>query len=532
MSSQTLTRQGTRSDLKWQEKVSKRRTERQLPIGHGEYTVLYPPGLAKMALGLAENLGDNLPVLCTDDIFSGGSIDETGLAWERFPSGDPNIKLRVDLIRDRHVVLLMNHDTIFLFEQLAVILFLQRFNVPHAKEQYARGKWKQTMADGAYDSCSVASLTIVVPWYRHCQMERTSRWTVTTGKWDNGKPDGEFVDVPTCQSFAAMLSALPLPPPARCAAPPPPQQLLLLDIHEYEDLEATLNSTGRWANRRREYDYVRGLGTYFASPFDRFLSTVLQPRVQEDPRRAFIVFPDHGAHRRFYQMVHRCIPGIQYENILWIDKTRVGADIVQAKSFSFVDAAGAEHPKTSNFPPGTFVLLADDFTNSGSTLFGGAEVIRTHADGAIKVCAYVSHYVAKYDRATVSKFVDKLYAGGALDEFHCSDSIPNVVAWLKEDAKLKMEAGAPQRVHVMQLAPLIGEWIKENHAATPRTPRREDAPPPPPPSEISIGSPRAVFGSGSGSDGGGGGGGGSGALASLAWLVLGIAVGLALGSRR
>ena len=101
MSSQTLTRQGTRSDLKWQEKVSKRRTERQLPIGHGEYTVLYPPGLAKMALGLAENLGDNLPVLCTDDIFSGGSIDETGLAWERFPSGDPNIKLRVDLIRDR-----------------------------------------------------------------------------------------------------------------------------------------------------------------------------------------------------------------------------------------------------------------------------------------------------------------------------------------------------------------------------------------------------------------------------------------------
>jgi len=176
---------------------------------------------------------------------------------------------------------------------------------------------------------------------------------------------------------------------------------------------------------------VRGLGTYFASPFDRFLSTVLQPRVQEDPRRAFIVFPDHGAHRRFYQMVHRCIPGIQYENILWIDKTRVGADIVQAKSFSFVDAAGAEHPKTSNFPAGTFVLLADDFTNSGSTLFGGAEVIRTHADGAIKVCAYVSHYVAKYDRATVSKFVDKLYAGGALDEFHCSDSIPNVAARLQ-----------------------------------------------------------------------------------------------------
>mmetsp|Transcript_43436 Transcript_43436/g.139449 ORF Transcript_43436/g.139449 Transcript_43436/m.139449 type:complete len:290 (-) Transcript_43436:356-1225(-) len=268
MSSQTLTRQGTRSDLKWQEKVSKRRTERQLPIGHGEYTVLYPPGLAKMALGLAENLGDNLPVLCTDDIFSGGSIDETGLAWERFPSGDPNIKLRVDLIRDRHVVLLMNHDTIFLFEQLAVILFLQRFNVPHAKEQYARGKWKQTMADGAYDSCSVASLTIVVPWYRHCQMERTSRWTVTTGKWDNGKPDGEFVDVPTCQSFAAMLSALPLPPPARCAAPPPPQQLSFR-THSADPVDPALRlatrSTSSSAMRLLHPSLSRGSASHFPS---------------------------------------------------------------------------------------------------------------------------------------------------------------------------------------------------------------------------------------------------------------------------
>ena len=44
----------------------------------------------------------------------------------------------------------------------------------------------------------------------------------------------------------------------------------------------------------------------------------------------------------------------------------------------------------------------------------------TPAPAAAQVCAYVSHYVAKYDRATVSKFVDKLYAGGALDEFHCA----------------------------------------------------------------------------------------------------------------
>ena len=78
------------------------------------------------------------------------------------------------------------------FEQLSVLLFLQRFNVPHALEAYARDKWKATMADGAYDECSVASLTVVVPWYRHCQMERTCRWAVDAerARWYNGEPHG------------------------------------------------------------------------------------------------------------------------------------------------------------------------------------------------------------------------------------------------------------------------------------------------------------------------------------------------------
>ena len=77
----------------------------------------------------------------------------------------------------------------------------------------------------------------------------------------------------------------------------------------------------------------------------------------------------------------------------------------------------------------------------------------------------MSHYVAKYDRSTVSKFVEKLYGANAvLDEFHCSDSIPHVVAWLKEDVKKHVEEGRPQKAHVMQLAPLIGDWIVQNSA--------------------------------------------------------------------
>jgi phosphoribosylpyrophosphate synthetase len=144
----------------------------------------------------------------------------------------------------------------------------------------------------------------------------------------------------------------------------------------------------------------------------------------------------------------------------------VGASVTQTDGFSYIDADCSQHAMTSGFPGGAFVLLADDFTNSGSTLFGGAEIIRRHAKGKVSVHGYVTHYVAKYDRETVSKFVAKLYGGDSapLDEFHCTDSIPNVIAWLKEDVKIRVEAGMPAKAHVMQLAPLIGDWIKTTGA--------------------------------------------------------------------
>jgi hypothetical protein len=144
-----MRRERAATEEKWQAKVSRRRAERHLPLLHGDYTVLYLPGMEKMALGVAEQLGDDLPVLCTDDMFAAEhdtQWSETGLVWERFPSGDPDIKMRIELVRDRHVVLVMNHDTVNLFEQLAIILFLQRFNVPHALDEYAKGKWKKTSA--------------------------------------------------------------------------------------------------------------------------------------------------------------------------------------------------------------------------------------------------------------------------------------------------------------------------------------------------------------------------------------------------
>ena len=168
-----------------------------------KYTVLHAPNLESLAQDIANQLDVRVPVLCTSGLLPS---TQTGLCWDSFPSGDPNIKLRIDMVRDKHIVLVMNHDTMHLFEQISVLLFLQRFNVPHADPENAADKWKRTMEDGRFDECSVASLTVIVPWYRHCQMERTCRWTISEeGKWYNGKADGEFVDVPQLVEVASAL---------------------------------------------------------------------------------------------------------------------------------------------------------------------------------------------------------------------------------------------------------------------------------------------------------------------------------------
>ena len=59
--------------------------------------VLYPPGMETMAAQLCEALGVSTPV-CTSQISTALSASPT-LCWERFPSGDPNVKVRTDLRR-------------------------------------------------------------------------------------------------------------------------------------------------------------------------------------------------------------------------------------------------------------------------------------------------------------------------------------------------------------------------------------------------------------------------------------------------
>lgn len=412
------------------------------------------------------------PAICTGSL--AGLAFAPAACWETFPSGDPNIKLALDAVRGRHVIFLISSDSALLFDQLAVLLFLQRFHEPHALPEYAKDKWKRSLADGKYDIASAGSISVVIPWYRHCQMERTCRWEIADGKWTNSVADGAFVDVPTCLQYAALLSAPPILAGPRGGArgapplpPPPSKQLLLLDIHEYEDLELSLNGSAAWANAQVEYDTVRGAGTYFASAFDHFLSHVLLPSLGKNVAAGLVVFPDFGAHRRFQRMVKRAC-GMQDHQILWIPKSRVGTEITQVDGLMYLDATGAEVRRTDSIPASCHVLLADDFTNSGTTLFGGAAIIRVHAEPGVYVAAYVTHFVGKYSRETVSSFVKALYEGGetpSLDAFHCTDSVAQTIGWLREELTARDATGAPRRAHIMGLAPVIASWVKSR--ATP-----------------------------------------------------------------
>ena len=81
-----------------------------------KFTVLHAPGLEEQAKDIASNLDGAVPVFCTANIMPNNS---GALCWDSFPSGDPNIKLRIEAIKDKHVVYLMHHDTRTFFEQVS-----------------------------------------------------------------------------------------------------------------------------------------------------------------------------------------------------------------------------------------------------------------------------------------------------------------------------------------------------------------------------------------------------------------------------
>jgi len=386
--------------------------------------VIAAPGLEDLRARLAKRLG------CEE------FAEELGptVSLERFKSNDPNLKFNWARIVGRRIVFLFDTvDQNRLFEQLSLLQALQGFAVPDAED--CNAAWKGYVTAGAYSWGRASHITVVLPWYRPCQMERTSRWHLRDGKWTNGDPEGQWLDVPTAQYFARLLSTPgsvpPLPgPSASLDGMPlsplwrPPLELLFVELHEELPISHSVSDLGATIRMERFVPY--------------FLERFKKADEYAGPANTFVLFPDLGAFKRNNESVlqHLKLDG---DHILYIKKTRVGESVSREEKLFYVQGNGEDCELTS-LSPKNHILIIDDFTNSGSTLFGAANLARkmVEGEGMISVSIFVAHLVAAYDPKTVSGLVQKLRDLGPSCRFFTTNTIPVTTDLLKDEAQVEV----------------------------------------------------------------------------------------------
>merc|ERR1719265_1772999 len=86
----------------------------------------------------------------------------------------------------------------------------------------------------------------------------------------------------------------------------------------------------------------------------------------------YVLFPDRGAYDRYWESaVQRLV--LDFDHILYIKKTRV-AESTKIEPRLFFDLGQGKQGTKESFAVSDHVLIIDDFTNSGSTLFGAVKL--------------------------------------------------------------------------------------------------------------------------------------------------------------
>jgi len=381
--------------------------------------VIASPALEPLGREVHKRLG------CEDHAESEGPT----VSLELFKSNDPNLKFNWVRVVGRKIIFLFDTvDQSRFFEQLSLLQALQGFAVPDGEDKQT--KWKTYVNAGTYSWGRAAHITVVLPWYRPCQMERTSRWHLADGKWTNSNPEGQWLDVPCAQYMARLLatpgSVPPLPGPnsAMDGMPlnplwRPPLELLFVELHEEGPVCRSVSDLGATIRMERFVPYF----------LDKFKAKPAYP----GKNNMYILFPDHGAYDRYALSVLERLK-LDTDHILYIKKTRVGESIGQEQKL-FYDESGAEKQRTDLFVDKDHILIVDDFTNSGSTLFGAVELVKKCATAGSKVAVsiFVSHLVATYDPKVVESLKEKLHKLGPECRFFTTNSIPLTTDLLKDD---------------------------------------------------------------------------------------------------
>jgi len=392
--------------------------------------VIASPGLEELAKTLRKRLGsEEFP-------------EEAGptVSLEYFTSKDLNMKFNWQRVVGRKIIFLFDTvDQSKLFEQLALLQALQGFAVPDGSDQTS--KWKTYVEAGKYSWGRAAHITVVLPWYRPCQMERTSRWSLKDGKWTNGDPEGQWLDVPTAQYFARLLSTPgsvpPLPGPySSLDGMPlnplwrPPLELLFVELHEEEPIKHSASDLGVSIRMER---FV---------PF--FLDRYKAKKSYAGTAKTFVLFPDHGAYIRYVESVVKRLK-LDADHILYIKKTRVGEKVgIEQNLYYETGKETASGEKVTEqkkaLSDGDSLLIIDDFTNSGSTLLGAVNLARSMCpgDNSLNVTIFVSHLVAAYDPKVVENLKNKVHALGPQVRFVTTNTIPKTTDLLKGDSQCEV----------------------------------------------------------------------------------------------
>lgn len=390
-----------------------------------EPVVIASPALDHLGKNLSKRLG------CPEYPAEAGET----IYLNKFKSGDINTKFHWRRVVGRKVVMLF--DTVNqerLFEQLCLLQALQGFAVPDSEDKST--KWKNYIHQGKYAWGRASEITVVLPWYRPCQMERTSRWQRdASGTWTNGDPNGEWLDVPTAQYYARLLSTPgsvpPLPGPSRAYDDMPltplwrpPLKLVFVELHEEAPIRHCVNDLN---TNVRMVRYV----PYF---LDKFRAKKSYP----GKARMYVLFPDKGAYDRYEEAVTDNLK-LDPDHILFMAKVRVGDQTVQEQKLFFMKGGGEQGEKTE-FSSDDQVLIIDDFTNSGGTLLGAVKLVKqkTAGPGISSVYIFVSHLVATYDAKVVEKLKKELHELGPQCKLFVTNSIPVTTNLLKDDPQVEI----------------------------------------------------------------------------------------------
>lgn len=354
----------------------------------------------------------------------------------RFKSNDPDIKFNWERVVGRKVIFIFDTvDQSQFFQQLALLQALQGFAVPDGGDKST--KWKTYVDQGKYSWGRASEITVVIPWYRPCQMERTSRWGFQEdGKWTNADQNGKWLDVPGALYYARLLCALgsvpPLPGPSMALDNMPlhplwrpPVELLFVELHEEMPVKTAVSDLGATIRCERFVPY--------------FLNNFKGKKTYPGKASMYILFPDRGAYDRYSHAV-RDVMALDTDHIIFIKKSRVGDQITQTQKLFYDLGEGQDDGEKTAFKATDTILIVDDFTQSGSTLFGAVGLIKTMTEGDVtpNVSIFVSHIVATYDTDVVNSLKQKLHALGPTCKLFCTNSIPLTTNLLKDDPQVEV----------------------------------------------------------------------------------------------